>query len=60
MLPDIVCHVKATRSLSEGPRPFGVSAVREGRRAVAGGVSLANSIRGRATASAGRSTSAIV
>jgi hypothetical protein len=60
MLPDIVCHVKATRSLRAGSRSAGVSAVREGRRAVAGGVSLAHGIRGRATASSGRSTSAIV
>jgi len=60
MLPDIVCHVKATRSLSEGSRSAGVSAVREDRRAMARRVSLAYGVRGRAAASAGRSTSAIV
>jgi hypothetical protein len=60
MLPDIVCHVKATRSLREGSRPPGVSPVREDRRAIARGVSLGHGVLGRAAASAGRSTSAIV
>jgi hypothetical protein len=60
MLPDIVCHVKATRSLRQGSRPAGVSAVREDRRARARGVPLAHDVRGRAAAGAGRSTSAIV
>lgn len=60
MLPDIVCHVKAARSLSGSLRPVGVSAARDARRAMVRGVPLARCYLGRATASAKRSTSAIV